>query len=324
MLMHFRPPSSFFAWHSFLDLVRDSEAVLVFLKTVCWLCRLEKKPWCLKCNKAATRFCSTSAAHTVVYLGTASPESITKLMDQQQIGKTQMATIIEKRREAQSYFSQLLAGLKTIEDGVKRVQEENDLHLAQIASLLESTTANQDETFQSFSKRVTDIAKLVKKEAVDVQFIEDLYLKHKNSKISVQFKDDQGRFLPTLPIFDQGFTRRELQDRHDVYSQGPLIVAGQIFLSAVHENPDKFTPQANPPQPTVASIQPSTQNPFEISSWVLKMEISRYGRFIGTVVIQPDPGFDDSLMMELIECCWTPTTFQAEIEKVSNFPFAIN
>lgn len=250
-----------------------------------------------------------------INLGTASPESVAQLMDQKRTDEAQVASIVEKRRGAQSYFGRLLAALKTLEDEVKRHEEDNDVHLAEMASLLECAAISRNETYQSISGRVTQTAELLKKETLDVARLEDLFLKHENTKISVQFKDEQGRFLPTLPLFVQGFSRRELQDR--LSAQGRLELVCHILLSVLNESPEKIAPQPDhPPAQAVASIPARIYDPFDVTNWVLLMDIEQFDHYFGRVVIKPHR-LNDFLTKELIRFCLRPVGFPTRIDKVS-------
>lgn len=272
------------------------------------------------CNKAAnTGFCSLSTTHTIIYLGTATPESVTKLVEQKRSAEAQIATIVETRKDAKSYFGRLLSAQTKIEDNIKALEEENDLHLAALMSLLESAKIGRNETFESISKRMTDIAEHVKKQAQDAQTMESLYQKRKNTKMSVQFKDEHGKFMPTTPELEQGFTRMELQDRQNPL-QGLFELATHIVLYTVNSSSEKFTPQPKPPPPpppVVTPIPPRVNNSFDASRWVLKMDFKQgYFNYLGEVVIKPYRNFDNFIMMGLIQSCRRPVTFSATILKV--------
>lgn len=85
-------------------------------------------------------------------MGSSTPQSMLELQNLKNANETNMAEVIEKRRETKSYLSGLVKALKAVENGIKLLEEENDLHLVEMISLLESGSVTQNESAQSFAK----------------------------------------------------------------------------------------------------------------------------------------------------------------------------
>jgi len=144
-------------------------------------------------------------------------------------GQTKLVEAIEKRREVQNYLSQVAKALKMIAAEVDSLEEENNVLLTELVSLLEghhhhSAEQQQDEPCLSELMGLLDecssqdtIETLRQKLAFKYQpqFEDKLALtkaraaelkKEKKTKITVSLFDDSNTLIPVCELFQQGFS----------------------------------------------------------------------------------------------------------------------
>lgn len=274
---------------------------------------LVKKRWCLKCRKDSSDLCSSLSGHDAILAS--SSEFCSEMLKSKDNNETQMATIIEDRREAKSYLTRILDSLKIVEDEIKQLEEDNDDHLVKMISLLEdagTTASAKDETAESFSERVNQCTELIKQELEAVKRFKDSYLdRMKNTTIFVQFKDQEGKALPYgFPPFDTGFSPAGRAGQQIMPKN--LEVASHILLSLLKpkENPmnNKFPPQAvlHQPKRSVPRIEHhqavSKKLDFTFSFNCLNNKDSS----LGSVFIKPDNRFYQHFIEALSHVCTEP------------------
>ena len=114
--------------------------------------------WCLTCGALAKSECN-DCSHSCIDMSTVSLKNFESLLTlrhdlHQKIeeGQTKLAEAIEKRREVQDYLSQVSKALKLFSSEVDGLEEENNLLLTELVSLLEGPT---DENEPCLSELVT-------------------------------------------------------------------------------------------------------------------------------------------------------------------------
>jgi len=124
----------------------------------------------MKCRKEPSNLCSLLTGHSIISIGENYSESncieLQKIMDN---NESQLRNIIEKRMDAKNNYNLIYTALKVMEDAVKNLEEENDLRIVEIVSLLESpeTLIGKEANVQSLARKVQKETENVKKELMD-------------------------------------------------------------------------------------------------------------------------------------------------------------
>jgi len=228
--------------------------------------------------------------------------------------ETQMATIIEERREAKNYLTRILDSLKIVEDEIKQLEEDNDDHLVKIISLLEDAgtiVSAEYETAESFSEKVNQCTEMIKQELGDVKRFKDSYLDHmKNTTIFVQFKDQEGDELPYgFPLFDTGFSP---VGRGQQIQPKKLEVASHILLSLLKPNGNfinKSLSQAVLHQPIRSAPRTEQHKASYNKELDFIFSFNCYNSndsLLGSVFIKPDNRFYQPFIAALSHLCTEP------------------
>ena len=175
-------------------------------------------------------------------------------------------------------------------------------------------------------RKVENSSELMKRELAEVQRKESRSTF--NTQVLVQFKDPQERLLPSIPVFQQGFSLKELQSQPNQI-RGPLSVASHILFSVLYESTDHKSLPTPPPSAAVASaaapsVPASTMavdrpRKFNILTSSFELSFSQYNQFIGRVLFRPDPHFYRPFFNQLAAFCGLARAtqlFDADIEKV--------
>lgn len=262
---------------------------------------LVKKRWCLKCRRDASDLCTSSFGHEAIL--SSSSEFCLEILKSQDNNETQMAAIIEKRREAKNYLRRVFDALKTFEDEMKQLEEDNDEHLVKMISLLEDAEPRVNEaeiTAESFAKKVERCTEMI---VQDVKRFQDSCLVH------VQNTNQEGKSPPYgFPLFDAGFSAGgELQDQSKT-----LAAASRILLSLLtrSEPPMKSLQPGNLSK--TATTMPMTQNhkrPKEID-FLLSMTYFNDNQNLGSVLVKPDHNFHPPFIDALSQAYFLQTENQ--------------
>jgi len=184
-------------------------------------------------------------------MGSKSSEFCHNLQELKDTMKNQMALLITKRKGAKKYFNQLSNSVNHVEDSIQKLEEENDLHLAEMVSLLESSETDmpKDESASSLFRKLQESVQLLKDEFKDVEDIEERYLDNlKNTTITVHFKHKEKGDLPPVTI-------PPLLDHQDDENKKSLILASHILLSNLN-----ITSRNVPRSPVSSSSEPAGKN----------------------------------------------------------------
>ncbi len=111
--------------------------------------------------------------------------------------ESEMSSIIWKRKEAKKYFETLSTALKLVEQNIKKLEDDNDLHLSGMTSRLEASKSNtpKDETANSLARKVKESSDILNQEWADILKLNGNYLNQlEKTKICVQFKLQRRRW----------------------------------------------------------------------------------------------------------------------------------
>ena len=190
--------------------------------------------WCLTCGSLAKSDCH-SLSHSCIDMSAVSLKNFEALLtlrndlkSKVEEGQTKLAEAIEKRREVQNYLSQVAKALKMIAAEVDSLEEENNVLLTELVSLLEghhhSAEQQQDEPCLSELMGLLDdcssqdtIETLRQKLAskYQPQYEDKLALttaraaelkKEKKTRITVSLFDESNALIPVCELFQQGFS----------------------------------------------------------------------------------------------------------------------
>ena len=106
--------------------------------------------WCTKCKLEALPSC-VALSHITFSMGSKSAEFCQQLCQSKEIDKAQLSSIIEKRKQARTYLNEVSNAHKLVGEAIRRLEEDNNVHFAQMNSLFESAAITEDETALSLS-----------------------------------------------------------------------------------------------------------------------------------------------------------------------------
>ncbi len=260
-------------------------------------------------------------------MGPKSPQFCHKLQTLKDENENQMVAVFNKRKEAKQYYDELTKSLETVQDTVKKLNEENDLHLAEMVSLLESSGTNipKDESALSLSKKLQESSLLLKEELKVAQNLDDHL---KNTTITVQLNHREKGDLPNIiipPISDGNpVSKSLLLASHLLLSESstaePEENAANISASSNDEEGsgffglggDVFTTYLNE---TSTGLMAAPGIDFTKSFFV--MSFSQRGRTLGSIQLQPNFHFCRNFGHALGQFSLaSPKQFEAKIEKV--------
>jgi len=236
-----------------------------------------------------------------------------------------MEAIIRKRKEAKKYFKTLSTALKLVEQNIKKLDEDNDLHLSIMISHLEASKSNTpiDETAKSFAKKVKESSDILKQELVDLQQLDDNYLNRlEKTKICVKFKNEYGydiRSDSNLFLFAEDGLNTSYS-----YQDSPMLpIASFILISALNESLTDFRASFTP-EPRAAKIPrlggATNFATFDIDRSLFFLTFFHGNDRIGRIAINPDERFYRRFIEEFGQFCLaTPTPFGGQIIKVNSF-----
>ena len=213
--------------------------------------------WCLTCSSFAQL---DSEAHSCIDMSSVSLKNFEALLTLRndlrkkvEEGQNKLAEAIEKR-EVQDYLSQVSKALKLFITEVDGLEEENNLHLTELISLLEGgqTLSTQDEPCLSefvslFDDCATQDTIETLREKLDWKYqsqydgkltATDLFYaeleKQKKTKITVSLLDESNNpfaFLDSLKSLRDGFTINWPVDNSQSSSQKDLLVLSHVIFA---------------------------------------------------------------------------------------------
>lgn len=266
--------------------------------------------------------------HSTFWMGNKPADFCFQMQQSKEINQSQMEAIIQKRKEAKKYFKTLSTALKLVEQNIKKLADDNHLHLSGMMSHLEVSKLNipKDETAKSFCKKVKESSDILKQELVDVQQLDDNYLTGlKETKICIDFKDADGDFLPSYSsLFENGLNSPTRSSDKELEM---LPIASFILISALInerelsiESSSADASTSSTPEPRVAKM-PRLDGEFDIRRSVFILFFSDGVDEVGwngRVCVAPSQLFDEPFLQELGQLCLTPTPFGGQIIKVCN------
>lgn len=211
-----------------------------------------------------------------------SPEFCQKLERTYSFNEKRLASIINRRRDIKTYLEEVSLAHKIVGDRIRVMEEENNLHFAQMVSLFEQSPS-KEETAASLFNKVIDTQSLLQRELNRVFRFEKTYLPHLNgieTTISI-ICQQRGRLLESkMPFFEPGFIPTSKYQEDQIKT---LKAASHILLSLLKI--DSGGPSLKTTIPRVHFSNPdSSALAFTFSK--MNSESS-----IGTVLIKPSPAF---------------------------------
>ena len=213
--------------------------------------------WCLTCSSFAQLDCN-SEAHSCIDMSSVSLKNFEALLTLRndlrkklEEGQNKLAEAIEKRREVQGYLSQVSKALKLFTTEVDCLEEENNLLLVELISLLEAGT-NQDATGLSqlvplFDDCNSQDPLKTLREKLNLkyrpQYEDKLILaanrsaeleKQKNTKITVSLLEETN--ISLLDSLKEGFTTDWPLDTPLTSAQRDLLLLSHIIFTINNSN----------------------------------------------------------------------------------------
>ena len=195
-----------------------------------------RRRWCLTCGSFATSDCNTEA-HSCIDMSSVSLKNFEALLSLRndlerkvKESQTRLVEAINKRREVQDYLTQLSKALKLFTTEVDCLEEENNLLLAELISLLEghksSSSSGQGREEPCLSELVSLFDDCSSQDTIETlrekldkkykpQYEEKLTLtadrftelkKQKKTRITISLLDETNNLIPTCKLFRDGFS----------------------------------------------------------------------------------------------------------------------
>ncbi len=242
--------------------------------------------WCLTCGLAEKVGCASSG-HSFINLSASTirnldarltlQEELLKLKDR---GTNKLAMAIQKRKQIQEYLSLILKSIQAAENEIVKQQDENNLRLTEMVSILErksvSTTepcylqdgktgmpfplmdlvddASPDDTAEGLKLKMTKVVERYEQmlsEATEVASKFDLF--HK-TKLSVLLRDENDLKIPTCSWLENGFSLDPAVSpivlKGPVFKQDLMLISYAVFSFLKRQNIDLKSVQK---QPTIAA-----------------------------------------------------------------------
>lgn len=276
-------------------------------------------------------------------------EELLKLKDS---GTTKLAMAIEERKKVEEQLDSIMKSIESAREEVRKLQDENNICLAEMISILETNVKKTDQqsNHQDKSKRSSVLSELkslfdgsspedttetlkvnfeksvelCEKKLCEAKAIASEYELQSQIKIAVNLYDESDHPIQTLPVFYQGFRLSSLTNGY----RPDLLLLSHIVFSFLKKQ--KF-PLKNEQQP-LAGVSKITSLPPTISSldnskFVLGNLSSKFilrlfqsGRSKCEIHIRPAPTFHPAFMQMLGDFCYkSPKEFRTSIDKVIGY-----
>jgi len=231
-------------------------------------------------------------------MGSKSAEFCQQLWQSKDVNEAKLSSIIEKRKEARAYLNEVSNAHKLVGEAIRRLEDENNVHFAQMNSLLEnSVTLQADETIQSLSLKQEETSELIKEEETDVQGLEKTYLQHINGKTKITFAclREGVKVTSNMPLYEQEAD----VSNHDKMNQRKMLKAATHVLLSLLKIGDQPEPPAvavNPPNAVVNRVppmMPTIRYRKSIFAMTFQQSAARSTglKNYGTVLIKPSSAF---------------------------------
>ena len=247
-----------------------------------------------------------------------------------------MALAIQKRKQVQEQLSLIMKSIKVAEDEVKILQDENNLRLTEMITILERNKSTsklfpEDDTPEIIKQKMARSAQLYEqmlKEATDVAAEYDLRQK---IKISVSLHNEHQQPIPTCQWLEKGFSFDPVIS--SVASMGPLfrrdllLISHAVFSFLRWQNINLKSVQQQQPTSHASNSSTNTNRPARSLSPASKFVLDQSSIFIlklfqsgtpkGEIHIRPLPTFHPIFLQKLGEFCYkSPKNFCRSVEKV--------
>jgi len=214
--------------------------------------------WCTICKKEALPFCM-AFSHSTLSMGSKSSEFCQQLWQSKDLNEAKLSSIIEKRKEARAYLNEVSNAHKLVGEAIRRLEDENNVHFAQMNSLLENSVSLQpEETAQSLSLKQEETSELIKEEETDVRGLEKTYLQHINGKTKITFAclREGVKVTSNMPLYER---EADASNQDEMNQRKMLKAATHVLLSLLKIGDQPPAPPAPlpPPPPPVAAYPPN-------------------------------------------------------------------
>jgi len=225
----------------------------------------------MKCRKEPSNLCSLLSGHSIISLGEYCSElhclELQKIMDN---NESQLRNIIEKRMEAKTNYSLVYTALKVMEDEVRKLEDDNDLRVVEMVSLLDrtETVTEKEENVHSLARKVQKETETVKKELTDFMGLEESFLSIiRGIRMPIHSVNaGRGTQSSSIPRFGEGLHPIEGQIENKItFPMASEIVLTLIKSGVVKSNEIKNSVQNPLPKPNLSPnpkpYQPAQPNP---------------------------------------------------------------
>lgn len=265
-------------------------------------------------------------------------EELFKLKDRE---TNNLAKAIEKRKEIQNHLTLILKSIKAASIQVKQLENENNLLLTEMVSLLEANNTADSSTskLQELLVLVEDsspddspeILKMKMKKSVEISeqklceatTIALEYELHQKAKIAIQMSNEKGP-IPTCSLLDKGFclqpSNPSLKAGNDTQQDLTLISHGIFTLlkrpSVVKNNELPETNYASSASFSASSLL--SNNKFNPYTSLFIMKWFELGVQMGEIHIRPNIFCSLEFVQQLGDFCYkSPKSFGCALEKVN-------
>ena len=245
------------------------------------LMQYRKPAWCLTCGALAKLGCSVHSIIDVTGNTIKNFESLLKLRDElkkmRDQGQTKLALAIEKRKEVQAHLNQVSQCLNLVLHEVNQQEEENNIILVEMMSLLESnspclrrtlnpeTSGGQDEdpllselislvddsnpedSFDTLKEKMKKSLQLSESKLADAVAVAKTIQHQKKCRISVWLTDPKNQIIPTWDLLENGFNTYWPNDISLTPTKRDFLLLSHIVFSIQKRGIRHNKPTDDPP-----------------------------------------------------------------------------
>jgi hypothetical protein len=274
-------------------------------------------------------------------------EEMLKLKDSR---TTKMAMAIQERKKVEKQLDLIMKSIETAREQVQKLQDENNLCLAEMISVMENDVKKTEQTnHQDGPKRSlvfselkslfddstaadsTETLKLKMEKSVELceqklceaTAIASEYELRSKTKIAVYLYDEYDHPIQTLPVFFEGFRFQPFNPALlNGFQQDLMLLSHAVFSLLKKQNISIKNEQPIAGASKLTSLPPTISNKSKFvlgdlsSKFILRLFKS--GRSTGEIHIRPAPTFHPAFVQKLGDFCYkTQKKFSTGIDKVT-------
>ena len=274
-------------------------------------------------------------------------EEMLKLKDS---GTTKMAMAVPERKKVNKQLDLIMKSIETAREEVQKLQDENNLCLAEMISVLENNVKKTEQTndknhpkrslvlselkslfddstaadsTETLIMKMEKSAESCEQKLCEARAIASEYELRSKTKIAVYLYDEYDHPIQTLPVFSEGFRFQPFNPSLiNGFQQDLMLLSHVVFSMLKRQKIPLKNEQPIPGASKLTSLPPTITNKSKFvlgdlsSKFILRLFKS--GRSAGEIHIRPAPTFHPAFVQKLGDFCYkTQKKFRTSVDKVS-------